>query len=66
MMFQGRSGFVRTTLAYVTDASKPGLLSSPPKGSTGGTGMATVTLKAPATLTAPPASQVIDGSKLGL
>ncbi len=66
-MFQGRSGFVRTTLAYVTDASKPELVElSAPKGSTGGTGMATVTLKAPATLTAPPASQVIDGSKLGL
>jgi hypothetical protein len=52
---------------YVTDTSKPELVElSAPKGASAGTGMITVTTGTPVTLTAPPASQVIDGSKLGI
>lgn len=55
------------SVAYVTDTSKPQLVElTAPKGSSAGTGMVTVTTGAPVTLTPPPASQVIDGSKLGL
>ena len=54
-------------MAYVTDTSKPELVQlSAPKGSKNGSGLVTVTMNAPVTLTAPPASQVIDGSKLGM
>jgi hypothetical protein len=53
--------------AYVTDTSKPELVQlSAPKGSKNGSGMVTVTMNVPVTLTAPPAGQVIDGSKLGM
>jgi hypothetical protein len=54
-------------MAYVTDTSKPELVQlSAPKGSKNGSGLVTVTMDVPVTLTAPPASQVIDGSKLGM
>lgn len=53
--------------AYVTDTSKPELVElSAPKSSKNGSGLVTVTMDVPVTLTAPPASQVIDGSKLGM
>jgi hypothetical protein len=53
--------------AYVTDTSKPELVQlSAPKGSKNGSGLVTVTMNVPVTLAAPPASQVIDGSKLGM
>jgi hypothetical protein len=52
---------------YVTDTSDPRLIAiAAPKDSKGGAQNATVTYDAPVTLTAPPASQVIDGSKLGM
>jgi hypothetical protein len=52
---------------YVTDTSDPRLIAiAAPKNSKGGAQNATVTYDAPVTLTAPPASQVIDGSKLGM
>jgi hypothetical protein len=55
------------SVAYVTDASKPQLVEiAAPKGDKNGTGAVTVTTGAPVTLTPPPASQVIDGSKLGM
>jgi len=55
------------SVAYVTDTSKPQLVElAAPKGSSDGTGMVTVTTGAPVTLTPPSASQVIDGSKLGM
>jgi hypothetical protein len=55
------------SVAYVTDTSKPQLVElTAPKGSSVGTGKVTVTTGAPVTLTPPPASQVIDGSKLGM
>ena len=55
------------SVAYVTDTSKPELVQlSAPKGSKNGSGLVTVTMNVPGTLTAPPASQVIDGSKLGM
>ena len=54
-------------VAYVTDTSKPRLVEfAAPKGSSAGTGKVTVTTGAPVTLTPPSASQVIDGSKLGM
>jgi len=54
-------------MAYVTDTSTPELVQlSAPKNSKNGSGLVTVTMDAPVTLTAPPASQVIDGSKLGM
>jgi hypothetical protein len=50
------------TVAYVTDTSEPQIVQiNAPKGA----GTIKVTAGAPVTLTAPPASQVIDGSKLG-
>ena len=52
---------------YVTDTSKPEYVEAiAPKGTKGGSGKATVTLGAPVTLAAPPASQVIDGTTLGM
>jgi hypothetical protein len=55
------------TLDYVTDTSKPELVeSTAPKGTAGGSGKLTFTTGTPVTLTAPPASQVIEGSKLGI
>lgn len=55
------------SVSYVTDTSKPQLVEiTSPKGAKDGSGKITVTYGAPVTLTAPPASQVIDGSKLGL
>jgi hypothetical protein len=54
-------------MAYVSDTSKPELVElSAPKGSKNGSGLVTVRMDVPVTLTAPPASQVIDGSKLGM
>jgi hypothetical protein len=53
--------------AYVTDTSKPDLVElTAPAGSKNGAGLVTVTTNSPVTLTAPPASQVVDGSKLGM
>jgi len=53
--------------AYVTDTSKPELVQlSAPKGAKNGSGLVAVTMNVPVTLAAPPASQVIDGSKLGM
>jgi hypothetical protein len=55
------------TVSYVTDTSKPRLLEmTAPKGAKNGSGKITVTYGAPVTLTAPPASQVLDGAQLGL
>ena len=55
------------SVAYVTDTSKPELVQlSAPKGAKNGSGLVTVTMNVPVTLTAPPASQVIDGTKLGM
>jgi hypothetical protein len=52
---------------YVTDTSNPRLIEvTAAKGSKGGAQNFTVTYDAPVTLTVPPASQVIDGSKLGM
>jgi hypothetical protein len=52
---------------YVTDTSKPEFVkASAPAGSKAGEGNATVTIGAPVTLTAPPASQVLNGSELGM
>jgi hypothetical protein len=54
------------TTTYVTDTSKPELVEVfAPKGTKDGSGKVTLTFGAPVTLTAPPASQVIDGSQLG-
>jgi hypothetical protein len=54
-------------MAYVTDTSTPELVQlSAPKSAKNGSGLVTVTMDVPVTLTAPPASQVIDGSKLGM
>ena len=55
------------SVAYVTDTSNPQLVEiAAPKGDKNGSGSVTVTIGAPVTLTPPPASQVIDGSKLGM
>jgi len=52
---------------YVTDTSKPEFVEAfAPKGTKDGAGKATLSVGAPVRLTAPPASQVIDGSKLGM
>jgi len=54
-------------VAYVTDTSKPEIVEfAAAKGAKNGTGMVAVTIDTPVTLTAPPASQVIDGTKLGM
>jgi hypothetical protein len=55
------------SVAYVTDTSKPELVQiTAPKGSSDGSGTITFSVGAPVTLTAPSASQVIDGSLVGL
>jgi len=55
------------SVSYVTDTSKPQLVAiTSPKGAKNGSGKVTVTYGAPVPLTAPPASQIIEGSKLGL
>ena len=55
------------SMAYVTDTSKPEFVELiPSKDTKGGSGKAIVTVGAPVTLAAPPASQVIDGTKIGL
>jgi len=52
---------------YVTDTSKPQLFEmGSSKGTKSGSGKVAVTYGAPVTLTAPPASQVLDGAQLGL
>jgi hypothetical protein len=52
---------------YVTDTSKPEYVKvTAPKGSKDGYGQVTVVVDAPVKLTAPPASEVIDGTKIGL
>jgi hypothetical protein len=52
---------------YVTDTSKPEFVEAfAPKGTHGGAGQARLSVGAPVRLTAPPPSQVIDGSKLGM
>jgi hypothetical protein len=51
----------------VTDTSKPQLFEmGSSKGTKSGSGKVAVTYGAPVTLTAPPASQVLDGAQLGL
>jgi len=53
--------------SYVTDTSKPEYVEAiAPTGTKGGSGKAIVTVGAPVTLAAPPASQVIDGTTLGM
>jgi len=55
------------SIDYVTDTSKPEFVEGyAPKGSKAGAGTIMVSVGAPVTLTAPPASQVIEGSKLGI
>ncbi len=55
------------TVVYVTDTSKPQLIEeATDKGNKNASGAFTVTIGAPVTVSAPPASQVIDGSKLGM
>lgn len=50
---------------YVTDTSKPEFVeATAPKGTKGGSGKVVVGIDAPVTLTAPPASQVLDGSEI--
>jgi hypothetical protein len=52
---------------YVTDTSKPEFVkASAPKGSEVGLGNVTLSVGVPVTLTAPPASQVINGTTLGM
>jgi hypothetical protein len=52
---------------YVTDTSKPEFVkAAAPAGSKAGEGNATVTIGAPVKLTAPPASQVLNGAELGM
>lgn len=51
---------------YVTDTSKPQYVEAfAPKGTKDGSGKTTISVGAPVTLTAPPASQVIDGTTIG-
>jgi hypothetical protein len=53
------------TTVYVTDTSKPQLVEAvAPKSAKNGSGRIVFTIGAPVTLTVPPSSQVIDGSKL--
>ena len=52
---------------YVTDTSKPQFVESfAPKGTKDGSGKAIMSVGAPVTLAAPPASQVIDGTTIGM
>jgi hypothetical protein len=51
---------------YVTDTSSPQFVeATSPKGSANGSGKITIMVNTPVTVAAPPASQVIDGSRLG-
>lgn len=51
---------------YVTDTSSPQFVEgTSPKGSANGSGKVTIAVNTPVTVAAPPASQVIDGSKVG-
>ena len=51
---------------YVTDTSSPEFVeATSPKGSANGSGKITIAVNHPVTVAAPPASQVIDGSKVG-
>jgi hypothetical protein len=55
------------SIDYVTDTSKPEIAgASAPTGTDYGPAHVTITIGAPVTLTAPPASQVIDGTTLGM
>lgn len=55
------------SIAYVTDTSKPEYVKiTAPEGAKDGSGEAMISVGAPVTLTAPPASDVIDGTKLGM
>jgi hypothetical protein len=55
------------TVSYVTDTSKPQLVEmTAPKSAKNGSGKITVTYDTPVTLTAPPASQVLNGAQFGL
>lgn len=52
---------------YVTDTSSPQLVeTTSPKGSVNGAGKITIEVNSPVTVAAPPASQFIDGSQLGI
>ena len=52
---------------YVTDTSSPQFVEgTSPKASANGSGKITIAVNTPVTVAAPPASQVIDGSRLGL
>ncbi len=52
---------------YVTDTSKPEYVeATAPKGAKNGSGKVIISVGAPVTLTAPPASDVIDGTALGV
>lgn len=52
---------------YVTDTSKPEYVeATAPKGAKSGSGKVIISVGAPVTLTAPPASDVIDGTALGV
>ena len=54
-------------VVYVTDTSKPEIVEVfAPKGAPDGSGKLTFSIGAPVTLTAPPASQVLDGSAIGM
>jgi hypothetical protein len=55
------------SVVYVTDTSKPEIVEVfAPKGDPGGSAKLTFSIGAPVTLTAPPASQVLDGSAIGM
>ncbi len=62
---KGSSG---RNVVYVTDTSKPEIVEVfAPKGAPDGSGkLTTFSIGAPVTLTAPPASQVLDGSAIGM
>ena len=61
---KGSSG---RNVVYVTDTSKPEIVEVfAPKGAPDGSGKLTFSIGAPVTLTAPPASQVLDGSAIGM
>ena len=52
---------------YVTDTSKPEFVqATAPKGTSGGAGEITIGVGVPVTLAPPPASEIVDGSTLGL
>lgn len=52
---------------YITDTAKPEFVEAyVPAGTKNGSGKLTISVGAPVTLTAPPASQVVDGTALGM